>query len=221
MCAAFGDRVAFVETDIMTEAAIANAVAATTGKFGTLDILVSNAGAPTPGTVETMTEADFAYAMNLLLGSVLFGMKHAVPVMRAKRYGRIINTGSIAGLRSHMGGYLYSVAKAAVAHASRLAGIELARDGITVNTISPGAIATPIFYGGSTVSAGLEADHAAAKLRKLSENLAKATPRLVAGVSNDIAEAAVYLASQAAAHVNAHDLVVDGGMVAGGRVNYE
>lgn len=214
-------RAVFVRADVSDEAGVVQSIDAAVATFGRLDILFSNAGAPSTGTIETLTPADFTASMNLLVGSVLFGIKHAAPIMRAQGWGRIINTTSVAGLRGHMGDYLYSIAKAAVGHATRLAAVELARSGITVNSIAPGAVATPIFFGGSAAANALDPAHAAAKIAKLTANLAKATPRLVAGLPEDVAAAALFLAGDEAAHVNGHDLVVDGGMIAGGRVNYE
>lgn len=216
-----GDNAVFVRADVSDESGVERAIGATVDTFGRLDILFNNAGAPSTGTVDTLTPADFDAAMRLLVGSVLFGIKHAAPLMRAQGHGRIINTTSVAGLRGHMGEYLYSIAKAAVAHATRLAALELGRDGITVNGIAPGAVATPIFFGGSTAANELDPAHASAKIAKLTANLAKATPRMVAGLPEDVAAAALFLASDEAAHVNGHDLVVDGGMTAGGRVNFE
>lgn len=220
IAADLGARAVFVRADVSDEAGVQRSVDATIAAFGRLDILFNNAGAPAAGTLDTFTHADFTAAMKLLVGGVLFGVKHAAPIMRAQRWGRIINTTSVAGLRGHMGDYLYSVAKAAVAHATRLAAVELARDGITVNSIAPGAVATPIFFGGSAAANALDPAHAAAKLAKLTANLDKATPRLAAGLPDDIAAAALFLATAEAAHVNGHDLVVDGGMIAGGRVSY-
>lgn len=221
IAAELAGRAVFVRADVSDEAGVEQSIAATVAAFGRLDILFNNAGAPSGGTVETFTHADFTASMNLLVGSVVFGIKHAAPLMRAQRWGRIINTTSVAGLRGHMGDYLYSIAKAAVAHATRLAAVELGRDGITVNSIAPGAVATPIFFGGSAAANALDPAHAAAKLAKLTANLGKATPRLAAGLPDDIAAAALFLALDEAAHVNGHDLVVDGGMIAGGRTNYE
>ncbi len=217
---ALGAHVDFVQTDVSAEADIKRAVEATVARFGRLDVLFNNAGGPTPGTLESVTQQDFTYAMNLLLGSVVFGIRYAAPVMRAQGRGAIINNGSVAAARTHMGEYLYSMAKAGVNHASKMAGMELGRYGITVNSVSPGAIATPIFFGGSAVSGRLEPDHAAAKLAKLTANLAKATPLQRSGLPRDIAAAALFLASDAGAFVNCHDLVVDGGMSAGGRSDY-
>src|SRR5215212_1659392 len=79
-------------------------------------------------TIDVAVE-QFHYAMDLLLGSVIFGIKHAAPIMKAQGSGSIVNNSSVAALRSNRGGYLYSAAKAAVTHVSRLAAIELGANG--------------------------------------------------------------------------------------------
>ena len=79
------------------------------------------------------------------------------------------------------------------------------------DNFSPGAIATPIFWGGSARANTLSDEDNARKLEKLKANLAKATPMPRAGLADDIAEAALFLASEAGSFVNCHDLVVDGG----------
>ena len=221
MVQALGANARFVAADVTREADIKAAIDATVEAFGRLDCLFNNAGGPTAGGPMTVTGEDFGYAMNLLLGSVVFGIRHAAPIMQAQGRGSIINNSSVAALRGNMGGYLYSIAKAGVKRATEMAGMELGQYGVTVNCISPGAIATPIFFGGSQVSAGLEPAHAAAKMEKLTRNLAKATPLHRSGLPHDIATAALFLASDEGAYINCHDLVVDGGMIAGGRTNFE
>lgn len=215
-----GDRARFIRADVTREEDIEAAVAETVSTFGRLDILFNNAGGISHGGIEDVTQDDFRHAMDLLLGSVVFGTKHAVPHMKKQGGGRIINNASVAGLRHGMGGYLYSAAKAAVAQITKVAGVELGPDNITVNSISPGGIATPVFYGGSEVARTLEPAHNEAKMRKLNQNLARATPLLRAGEPLDIAKAALFLASDEGAFVNCHDLVVDAGMIAGGRTDY-
>ncbi len=221
MVEALGSAAHFIKTDVAAEGDIERAVQATAERFGRIDILFNNAGGPTPGTWDSLTHRDFTYAMNLLVGSVLFGIRYAAPLMRAQGRGAIINNASVAAGRTHMGEYLYSIAKAGVNHATRMAGMELGRHGVTVNSISPGAIATPIFFGGSAAAERLEPGQAEAKLAKLAGNLAKATPLRRSGLPADIASAAVFLASDDGAFVNCHDLVVDGGMTAGGRSQYD
>jgi NAD(P)-dependent dehydrogenase (short-subunit alcohol dehydrogenase family) len=208
-----GDRVIYQRADVMKEADIASLVQTTVKKHGRLDCLFNNAGAPTPGTLESVTEQEFEYAMQLLVGSVLFGIKHAAPVMRSQGGGSIINNASIASHRSAQGTVLYSIAKAAVAHLTRLAGVELGPHGIRVNAISPGAIATPIFWGGSARANTLSDEENQRKLAKLEGNLAHATPLPRSGQPEDIAHAALFLASDEGSFVNCHDLVVDGGRI--------
>jgi NAD(P)-dependent dehydrogenase (short-subunit alcohol dehydrogenase family) len=215
LAAELGERSVFIRADVTREPEIKATIGLAVSRFGRLDCLFNNAGGPTRGGVEDVTVEDFRYAMDLLLGSVVFGIKHAAPVMKAQGGGRIVNNSSVAALRTGMGGYLYSAAKAAVSHVSRIAGMELGPYGITVNTISPGAIATPIFFGGSAAARQLEPAHDAAKMRKLTGNLARATPLHRAGFPADIANAVLYLASDEGAYVNCHDWVIDGGMTAG------
>ena len=208
-----GERAVFQRTDVMKEADIAALIESAVKKYGRLDCLFNNAGAPTPGTLEAVTEQELDYAMRLLVGSVLFGMKHAVPVMRQQGSGSIINNASIASHRSAQGPILYSAAKAAVAHITRLSAVELGPHGIRVNAISPGAIATPIFWGGSARANTLSDEENQRKLAKLEHNLAHATPLPRTGHPEDIAYAALFLASDEGSFVNGHDLVVDGGRV--------
>jgi len=179
----------------------------------TRDCLFNNAGAVDRSTLDSVTEEEFASAMKLLLGAAVFGIKHAARVMKPQHSGSIINNSSIAAHRSGQGGYLYSAAKAAVSHVTRLAGVELAAHGIRVNAISPGAIATPIFWGGSARARTLSDEENQRKQAKLEANLARATPLPRAGFASDIAYAALFLASNEGSFVNCHDLVVDGGRI--------
>jgi len=106
---------------------------------------------------------------------------------------------------------LYSAAKSAVTHYTKLVGTQLGPKGIRVNCISPGAIATPIFWGGSARANTLTDDENAKKQAKLEANLARATPLQKTGLAHDIATGALYLASEEGRFVNCHDLVIDGG----------
>lgn len=208
-----GEAAQFVEADVTSEAGVRLPITVAVDRFGRLDCLFNNAGGSTPGGIEDVTPEQFHHAMDLLLGSVLFGIKHAAPIMKEQRSGRIISNSSINGIRAS-GDLLYGTAKAAVTHLTRIAGLQLAPYGITVNAVSPGAVATPIFYGGSGVARGRTPEHNAATMRKLEGNLAMSTPLGRAGMPEDIANAVLYLASDEGAYVNAHDLVLDGGMVA-------
>lgn len=215
-----GAGAGFAIGDLADESGVAGAIEATITRFGDIDILFNNAGGPTAGDVETVTQADYRAAMDLLFGSVLWGIKHAAPHLKAKGRGAIINNSSVAGLRCHMGGYLYSAAKAAVTHLTRMAGMELGRYGVTVNSISPGGIVTPIFIGGAGRSDTLPAAETEAMMEEVAAAIGKGTPLLRAGGPEEIARAALYLASDEGRFVNCHDLVVDGGMSTGGKTRY-
>lgn len=210
----YGNIAVYQKTDVMKEADTAAAIDCAVSRFGRLDCLFNNAGAGERSSVESVTEEQFADVMRLLVGSVVFGMKHAARVMKKGDGGSIINNASIAAHRIHQGGYLYSGAKAAVSHLTRLAGVELGPFNIRVNAISPGAIATPIFWGGSARAQTLSDLENEAKMAKLQSNLAKATPTPRSGLAEDIANAALFLASDEGSYINCHDLVVDGGRIA-------
>ncbi len=206
-----GSQALYVRADVMSEADIKAGIDAAIAGFGGLDILFNNAGGPTQGSITSITSEQIDYGVHLLLSSVIFGIKHAVPAMQARGGGAIINCSSVAGIRYNQGNLLYSVLKAAVSHYTRLTSVELGPHNIRVNAISPGAIATPIFWGGSARANQLAADDNSRKLEKLKANLAKATPMPRSGLADDIASAALYLASAEGSFVNGHDLVVDGG----------
>jgi NAD(P)-dependent dehydrogenase (short-subunit alcohol dehydrogenase family) len=208
-----GEGVLFRRADVLREADIAALVDAALERFARLDCMFNNAGASAPEALESVTEQDFEKVMKLLLGSVVFGIKHAARAMKPQRSGSIINNSSIAAHRSGQGGLLYSTAKAAVSHFTRLSGVQLGPHGIRVNAISPGAIATPIFWGGSARAQTLSDEENRAKQAKLEQNLARATPLPRSGLGEDIANAALFLASDEGSFVNCHDLVVDGGRI--------
>ena len=221
MVAKLGDGARFVAGDVRNEADIKRAIDEATSEFGRLDCLFNNAGGGTTGTVETVTQEEYRHAMDLLVGSVIFGMKHAVPVMKAQGSGAIINNTSVAALRTNYGGLLYAGAKAAVRQMTKVAGMELAPWGITVNSIAPGGIATPIFFGGSERAQTMDEGHVAASMAKLEKNLAAATPLQRTGLPKDIAYGALYLASDEGRFVTCHDLVIDAGMTAAGKTHFD
>ena len=207
-----GDAV-FKRADVTLPEDIKELVDFTIERFVRVDVLFNNAGGPAGDRgIESATPETFDYGMKLLVGSVVFGIKYVAPHMRERGYGRIISNSSVAALGVGYGSPLYSAAKSAVNQFTKLAGIELAPHGITVNTVSPGGIATPVFYGGSSVADGRSDEHNAATMAKLRTSLGQSLPAKVAGEPIEIAYGALYLASDEGGFVNCHDLVVDGGM---------
>jgi len=216
-----GPAALFIRADVTSEADIQRAILETQAWGGRLDILFNNAGAPIGGGLDTFTTEDFSHAMDLILRSVLLGIKHAAPIMKAQGWGAIINNSSVAAHRTHLGNYLYSIAKAGVSHASRLAAVDLGRYGVTVNCISPGSVMTPIFFGGSRVVQHMKDDKVAALKSKLTDNLAYSTPLGRCGVPSDVAAAVAFLASDEGHYINGHDLLLDGGITVAGRGRFE
>ena len=216
-----GDAARYVEGDVRREEDIKRAIDTALDWGGRLDCLFNNAGGGMGGTLETVTPEQIRDAFDLLYASVLLGIKHAVPTMKQQGSGAIINNASVAALRTNYGGFLYSSAKAAVRQLTKVAGMELAPFGITVNSIAPGGIATPIFFGGSERAQGMEEGHVAASMAKLERSLAAATPLQRSGHAIDIAYGALYLASDEGRFVTCHDLVIDAGMTAAGKTHFE
>jgi NAD(P)-dependent dehydrogenase (short-subunit alcohol dehydrogenase family) len=118
-----GEKAVFQRADVMQEADIKALIDLAVSRFGRLDCLFNNAGAGVYATLETVTPDDFDYAMRLLLGSVVFGIKHAAAVMKTQGSGCILNNSSIAAIRFGQGGFLYAAAKAGVTHLTKMAGV--------------------------------------------------------------------------------------------------
>ena len=175
-----------------------------------VDFLVNNAGYGIADNVSEISQEQIDYGLGLL-SSFILGIKYAVEPIKSIGGGCIINNSSVAGHVYGQGSPLYSALKSAVSHYTRMAGVSLGSFNIRVNAISPGAIATPIFWGGSQRANTLSDKENERKMEKLKGNLAKAVPLAKTGLVEDISEAALYLASDAGRFVTCHDLVVDGG----------
>jgi len=210
----FSGAVRYVHCDVSSEADIAAAIGTAKEAFGGLDILFNNAGiSDRMGSVTEITAEGWDWIYGILVRGPALGMKHAAPLMIERGGGSIINTASIAGLQAGWGPIAYSSAKAAVLHMSKVAAAQLSPQKIRVNAICPGLIATSIF-GASLGMTREVADQMAARVQEFG---ATVQPVPKAGVPNDIAQAALYLASDAAAFVSGTHLVVDGGITVGAR----
>jgi NAD(P)-dependent dehydrogenase (short-subunit alcohol dehydrogenase family) len=201
----------FVRADVANEEDVRAVVAAAVERFGRIDCLVNNAGAPQPmAGVADIDVSVYETVMAVNVRGVFLGMKHVAPIMVAQKSGSIINIASIAGHRGGVSGHIYSASKGAVLALTRSVAIELAEQGVRVNSLSPGAIVTGIFAKG----AGVEGTKADAITGLVKELFAHVQPIPRAGLPEDIARAAVFLASDGASFVAGQDLIVDGGMTA-------
>ena len=214
----FPGQVAYAHCDVTSEAEIEAALQKAKTEFGGLDILFNNAGISDRMTsIGEITADGWSWIFDILVRGPALGMKHAVPLMLERGGGSIINTASIAGLQAGFGPIAYSTAKAGVIHMSRVAAAQLSPQKIRVNAICPGLIATSIFG----TSFGLPREVADQMAARVAENAAAAQPVPKAGLPDDIAQAALYLASDAAAFVSGTHIVVDGGITVGGRHSWD
>lgn len=214
----FPGVVRFSACDVTSEDQIRDAVALAQSEFGGLDVLFNNAGvSDSMREIEALDAERWSWIYDLLVRGPALGMKHAVPLMVARGGGSIVNTASIAGLQAGYGPPAYSSAKAALIHLTRVAAAQLSPKGIRVNAICPGLIATSIFGA----SRGLPREVADQMAALVAENGHRAQPLATAGVPTDIAEAALFLASDAGRFVTGTHLVVDGGITVGPRHSWD
>jgi NAD(P)-dependent dehydrogenase (short-subunit alcohol dehydrogenase family) len=205
LASAAGGRCVFQRVDVSLEDEIQALIGRALSEFGRLDITFNNAGiGGAVGSLESISVEDWDRTQAVCLRGVFLGIKHSIAPMRAAGGGAIISTASIAGIDGYPNLHAYCAAKAGVLNLTRSASIEFAADLIRINAIAPGGVSTPIVYG------GLGGDKAAAD-----QFLVTAQPLPMAGQPEDIAEAALFLASDAARFITGHTLVVDGGATAG------
>jgi NAD(P)-dependent dehydrogenase (short-subunit alcohol dehydrogenase family) len=202
-----GENAAFLRVDVSQEDDVRAAIDLAVERFGRLDCMFNNAGiGGAGGPIDLIPTIGFDITVAILFRSVFFGMKHAAPLMKRQGSGSIISTASIAGLRTGFGGHFYSACKAAVIQMTRSVAMELGPFGIRVNSICPGGIVTSIFGRGL----GLDQNSAEGLYGKLEEIFkgAQSIPR--AGLPEDIARAAVWLASDDSSFVSGAAISVDG-----------
>jgi NAD(P)-dependent dehydrogenase (short-subunit alcohol dehydrogenase family) len=208
-----GGLAQYRRTDVTVEDDVKAAVGLAASKFGRLDCIFNNAGiVGTVGPIEDTPADEYDLTMNVLLRGPFFGMKHAAPIMKSQGDGgSIISTASVAGVTGGDGPHIYSAAKAAVMHLSRSVALELAQFNIRVNAICPGGIVTPL------ITQGIPNVEQAAEMARAGLKMFQPIHR--AGEAIDIAQCALWLASDESTFVTGQAIVVDGGLTAGRQWN--
>ena len=203
-----GPTARFVPADVTVADELAEVVDTAVREFGGLDILFNNAGVGgAEGSVIDCPEPVFDRIIDVDLKAVWRGIKLAAPHMIERGGGSIISTSSGAALMGIPGLAAYSAAKGGVVALTRAAAMELASKRVRVNCICPGGIVTPIIYQSPLMGANMDPD----TLRSV---LAMAHPIPRAGEPEDIANAALWLASDEASFVTGQAIAVDGGLSA-------
>jgi NAD(P)-dependent dehydrogenase (short-subunit alcohol dehydrogenase family) len=205
-----GKSGAFQKTEVSREDDVRALVQRAEKEFGRLDCIFNNAGfggALGPVAETPVDEFDTTFAV--LVRGVFLGMKHAAPLIARQGGGSIINTASVAALMAGWSPHAYAAAKAAVIQLSKSVAMELAPQKIRVNAICPGFIATPLAL--NTVGKPEEQ----IEVERSKQAMAHAQPIPRAGDPDDIAQMALWLASDASTFVTGQHFVVDGGISAG------
>jgi NAD(P)-dependent dehydrogenase (short-subunit alcohol dehydrogenase family) len=209
LAAELGPATRFIVTDVTREDDVAAAVDLAVATFGRLDVMFNNAGII--GAIGSIAETpldSWHRTVAILLDGVFLGMKHAARVMIPQGSGSIISTASTAGVIGGLGPHCYTACKHAVVGLTKSVASELGRSGVRVNAIAPGNTVTAM------TSSAITGDHTATE--RTAQTIAASNPLGIAGFPDDIANAALYLASDEARYLSGQTIVVDGGQTTNG-----
>ncbi len=200
LCAELGeDRAHFYRCDVSVFAEVEGLMNEAAGHFGGLDVVFNNAGIGSFGRTTELAIEDWQRVIAIDLHGVFYGTKAALPHLKARGGGVIINTASISGMGGDFGFAAYNAAKGGVINYTRAAAIDHARENIRINAICPGPVATPII-------AGIE------QIPGLKDRWADAVPMGRFAQPEEIAAVAAFLASDDASYMTGAILAVDGGL---------
>ena len=208
-----GGKAHYLRHDVRDEAAWPGIVADAEKRYGRLDIMVANAGIGIMSPIATMTLADWQRQQAINLDGVFLSIKYSIPAMKRVGGGSIVLMSSVAGLRGAPGLAAYSATKGGVRLLAKSVALEHAADNIRCNSVHPGIIATPIW---EKIPTGAEGNRRNAPIDPR-ERAAASVPLPRVGEAQDIANGVLFLSSDASNYITGQELVIDGGMTAGGR----
>lgn len=201
-----GRRSFAVQADVARSSDVKRLFRETLDRFGTLDILVNNAGQGMAAMVEDISEEEWNYIINLNLNGVFLCCKEAIPIMKAKKSGKIVTVSSVAGIKmAYLSGAHYTAAKFAVNGFTRHLAYELAPYGINVNAVCPGLVLTPLVTDSTPAS--------------FLERVRQTIPAGRISTPEDQANAVLFLVSDKSRMIVGETLVVDGGSLLGWQTN--
>jgi 3-hydroxybutyrate dehydrogenase len=206
-----GVSVAYHGADMSKPAEIADLVAKAKASFGSVDILVNNAGIQHVAPIEDFPIAKWDAIIAINLSATFHAIHHALPVMKANKWGRIINIASTHGLVASAHKVAYVAAKHGIVGLTKVVGMECADTGVTCNAICPGWVLTPLVQAQIEARAreqGIAVEQARRNL------LAEKQPQLQFTTTEQIAGLALFLASDTASNMQGTQLVSDGGWTA-------
>ncbi|MFZ2539969.1 MAG: 3-oxoacyl-[acyl-carrier-protein] reductase [Oscillospiraceae bacterium] len=196
-CEEFGVSAECFVADVSSFEECNTMVKAVKERFGTIDVLVNNAGITKDGLIARMSEDQFDIVTNVNYKSVFNMTRHIAPIMMKQRSGRIVNMSSVAGLYGNAGQFNYSASKAGIIGMTLSAAKELGSRNITVNAIAPGFIETPM-------TDVLD--------EKVKENILSQIALKRFGKTSEVASTVSFLASEDASYITAQVIVIDGGL---------
>jgi len=208
-----GDGACFQRCDVTREEDVAALVDRALSEYGQLDIMFNNAGiVGAVGPIDTMDSAEWQFTLDVLLNGVFYGLKHAARVMKPQGSGAIINTASTAGILGGLGPHAYAACKHAVIGLTKNVAAELCHFGVRVNAIAPAGMATAMVANVMTGDPN--------NLEEARRLLAKNSPLADrAGLPEDVANAALWLASDESGYTTGHTLTTDAGTTTGATPN--
>jgi 3-hydroxybutyrate dehydrogenase len=206
-----GVSIAFHPADMANPEEIADLVAATAARLGPVDILVNNAGIQRVNAIEDLPVVDWDAIIAINLSSAFHAMRHVLPSMRLRNWGRIINIASVHGLVASARKSAYVAAKHGLVGLTKAAALETALTGITVNAICPGWVLTPLVQGQVDARAAEKGLSIEAAGREL---LGEKQPSLEFVTTGQIGGLAIFLCSAAADQMRGASFAIDGGWTA-------
>lgn len=202
---ALGREAIAITVDVADSAQVQAMVDDTLSAFGGLDVLVHSAGVGVERSFLETSDEEWRRIMDIDLSGSFYCMRAAGRVMAKRGYGRIVTLASTAGIRGGTGRAAYGASKGGVINLTKVLAIELAEQGVTVNSLAPGAIETELVKEMHSPETRI--------------NYRRAVPMDRYGEPEEVAHAALYLASPGASYVTGHILAVDGGFLAAGVLN--